>query len=124
MAFQHAGVDRRFPLDVETAAYRVTQESLTNVARHAGMQAAKLRLWAAADSLCVEVEDDGKGFNVERAANGRGEHRTGGLSGMRERVELLGGSLTIDAAPNEGTRITAVLPLTREPSLSGEPGRR
>ena len=108
VAFQHSGVDRRFPLELETAAYRVAQEALTNVARHAGVQAATLRLWAAGGALCAEVEDEGGGFEAEGAG---GAYRTGGLRGMRERVELLGGSLAVDAAPGQGTRITAVLPL-------------
>jgi len=115
-------VDRRFPLELETATYRVTQEALTNVARHARVQAATLRLWATGKSLCVEVEDNGDGFEVVTDTSENARHWTGGLSGMRERVELLGGSLTVDAAPKEGTRITAVLPLMGDPALSGEPG--
>jgi len=122
VSFQHAGVDRRFPLELETATYRVTQEALTNVARHARVQAATLRLWATGKSLCVEVEDNGDGFEVVTDTSENARHWTGGLSGMRERVELLGGSLTVDAAPKEGTRITAVLPLMGDPALSGEPG--
>jgi signal transduction histidine kinase len=129
--FQHAGVDRRFPLDLETAAYRVAQEALTNVARHAGVQEASLRVWATADALCVQVDDAGKGFDASRALSGPGldgasgtggtngtngtigAQRTGGVSGMRERVELLGGTLTIDSAPGQGTHVMAVLPLIR-----------
>ena len=122
VSFQHAGVDRRFPLELETATYRVTQEALTNVARHARVRAATLRLWATGESLCVEVEDNGDGFEVVTVTSESARHRTGGLSGMRERVELLGGNLTVDAAPKEGTRITTVLPLTGDPALSGEPG--
>ena len=110
--FQHAGVDRRFPLDLETAAYRVAQEALTNVARHAGIQEASLRVWTTADSLCVQIDDAGQGFDVTRAT--RFEGRTGGVSGMHERVELLGGTLTIDSAPGQGTHVMAVLPLARE----------
>jgi len=129
--FQHAGVDRRFRLDVETAAYRVAQEALTNVARHAGVQEASLRVWTAADALCVQVDDAGKGFDPRTVAGSgaitpgeaittagasapSGAHRTGGVSGMRERVDLLGGTLSIDSAPGQGTHIMAVLPLSRE----------
>ncbi|HEU5318250.1 MAG TPA: GAF domain-containing protein, partial [Chloroflexota bacterium] len=113
VGFQHSGVDRRFPLEIETAAYRVAQESLTNVARHAGVPEASLRVWATAEALCVQVEDSGAGFRPERVG-----HATSGVSGMRERVELLDGSLVVDSAPGEGTRVAAVLPLAAKMSAA------
>jgi PAS domain S-box-containing protein len=102
---RHDGLDRRFPSPVEITAYRVVQEALTNVVRHAGARSATVQLLADEEALTLAVRDDGRGFDLHAS------RRTGGLSGMRERVELLGGTLTIDTATEQGTLITAELPL-------------
>lgn len=104
--FQHAGLDRRFRPDVETAAYRIAQEALTNVARHAGVRAVAVRVRAEGNALTVEVEDRGRGFDGAAALR-----PSGGLGGMRERAVLLGGRLTVDSALGAGTCVTAELPL-------------
>jgi len=106
--FEHTGLDRRFPSDIETAAYRIVQEALTNVARHAGVSEATVRVWTDDHALNVQVADLGRGFDLDTA-----EHagRTGGLSGLQERGLLLGGQLTVESAPERGTRINAELPL-------------
>ena len=105
---RHAGLDRRFPPELETAAYRIIQEALTNVARHAGVREATVRVWATEDVLGVQVEDQGAGFDVEAAlASGA----SSGLLGMRERVALLDGQLTLESNPGAGTCLTAELPL-------------
>jgi signal transduction histidine kinase len=104
--FRHAGLERRFGPEVETAAYRIVQEALTNVARHAHVSAAAVRVWATADTLFVQVEDQGDGFSPAAFQGG-----AGGLSGMRERATLLGGELTVDSAPGVGTHLAARLPL-------------
>jgi signal transduction histidine kinase/DNA-binding response OmpR family regulator len=106
--FSHTGVETRPPAEVETAVYRVVQEALTNVARHAKAQSVRVRLTATESSaLTVTVEDDGAGFDAATAAHAA----TGGLGGMRERVLLLGGTLTIQSEPGKGTRIAAEMPL-------------
>jgi PAS domain S-box-containing protein len=110
VSFGQTGVERRFPTDVETAAYRIVQEALTNVARHAAVSEVMVRLWADQDSLHVQVEDQGSGFDVEASQAAAGG---GGLSGMYERAALLGGQLTIESAPGAGTCLTAALPLGR-----------
>jgi PAS domain S-box-containing protein len=114
VAFTHVGIDQRLPADVEIAAFRIVQEALTNVARHAGVRDA--RLWARRDprELSVIVEDDGRGM----AAQGRGSDASG-LTGMRERATLLGGELLVDVIETGGTRVTAILPL--RPSDDGAP---
>ena len=105
---RHANVDDcRFPREIETAAYRVAQEALTNVARHASVREAVVCLWRGQDVLGVQVEDAGVGFDPEAPARGSST----GLTGMRERVTLLGGSLTVDSAPGQGTCIVAEFPL-------------
>jgi PAS domain S-box-containing protein len=106
--FAHNGLGRRFPPEVETAAYRIAQEALTNVARHAGAAEAAVRLWVDQDRLGVQVEDRGAGFDFEAA---RAKDTSSGLSGMRERAALLGGHLAVETAPGGGTRVTAELPL-------------
>jgi signal transduction histidine kinase len=106
--FQHAGLDgHRLTPDVETAAYRVVQEALTNVARHAGVPEAVVRLCCAHDVLEVQVQDRGRGFDVTR----RPGRPAAGLDGMRERAALLGGRVIIESAPGRGTCILAELPV-------------
>ncbi len=109
---KHTGVEgRRFPPEVETAAYRIVQEALTNVARHARASEATVRLWVEATVLGVQIEDSGAGFDQEATL---ATPRSSGLAGMRERATLLGGRLTVESARGSGTRVTAELPL-REP---------
>jgi PAS domain S-box-containing protein len=113
VALRYNGLDRRFPAEVETAAYRVVQEALTNVARHARVANAHVRLLADDARLMLRVDDEGAGFVVEEALAAQA---TGGLSGMLERVRLLGGELTIESAPGVGTQVIAELPLHIRPA--------
>jgi len=109
VAFQHTGLEgRRFPPEIETAAYRIVQEALTNVARHAGVAEVAVRTWADQDVLGIQIEDRGRGFETEAALAGG----TTGLAGMYERAALLGGYLAVESAPGAGTRLTAELPLS------------
>jgi signal transduction histidine kinase len=90
--------------DLETTVYRLVQESLTNVAKHARADHARVLVGTGAGRLYVEVGDDGEGFDPAAATSGFG------LAGMRERVELSGGQLDVTAGP-QGTTVRAVLPL-------------
>jgi PAS domain S-box-containing protein len=111
VTFRRSGVEgRRFAPQAETAVYRIVQEALTNVARHAGVSDVTVRLWADGDVLGVQVEDRGVGFDPDVVPVGAST----GLSGMRERVALLGGQLTVESARRVGTRLTAELPLREE----------
>lgn len=105
---RHQGLDQRFPSEVETVAYRIIQEALNNVARHAGVVKVVVRLLADQQCLMLRIDDRGPGFELEAA---RLAHPSGGLSGMAERVRLIGGLLTIETAPGAGTQIIAELPL-------------
>jgi PAS domain S-box-containing protein len=107
--FNHAGPARRFAPELETTAYRIVQEALTNVARHAGVGEVVVRAWVDADTLTVQVEDEGAGFD---AAAVLAAGRSSGLPGMHERVRLLGGRLVIASTPGEGTQLLAELPLS------------
>ena len=121
---QVSATRRRLAEHVETAIYRTAQEALQNVAKHAGAQSARIRLSQHASRVVLEVSDDGSGFDPEaqRAASepDRGMPRpTGlGLSGMRERAELLGGTLELISAPGRGTTVRLAVPFT-PPAFSG-----
>lgn len=106
--FKHNGMERRFASELETAAYRIVQEALTNVARHAGVAGVIVRAWTDHDMLTLRIEDRGHGFDPESVWKNA---RSSGLSGVRERAILLGGRLMIDSEPGSGTTITAELPL-------------
>ena len=100
-----AADDERFAPEIETTAYRVVQEALTNVARHAGVDRAQVLCHREPDRLVLHVFDEGGGFDPEAATE------SSGLSGMRERAALAGGEFEVTSAPGEGTRVTATLPL-------------
>jgi PAS domain S-box-containing protein len=117
VAFHHANLDRRFPSEVETAAFRIVQEALTNVARHASVERVEVEVTAEATRLRARNEDRGRGFDVGAALAGP----SSGLAGMRERARLLGGRLTMDSTPGSGTRLRLVLPLTE--TTSGKAGK-
>ena len=109
--FLSLGLDGdRLPPGVETAAYRIVQEALTNVAKHAGAAWVSVVIELDWGELLLLVEDDGRGFDTGREA-----HRRLGLLGMRERLVLIGGALRVDFAPGEGTTIRASLPLDAGP---------
>jgi signal transduction histidine kinase len=97
---------RPLPPRVEAALYRICQEALTNVARHAGAGRVRVRLVATPQEVRLSVEDDGRGFDASRVPGDR--H---GLVGMRERAQMLGGALEVRSSPGEGTRVEASVPL-------------
>ncbi len=102
------------PAEVETAAYRIVQEALTNVARHAHAKKAVIRLKRSGDSLVVTVEDDGVGFDATAITDAPALLPSTGLPGMNERAQNLGGSWRIDSKPGRGTRVQADLPCSRD----------
>ncbi|HXV05632.1 MAG TPA: ATP-binding protein, partial [Solirubrobacterales bacterium] len=98
------GADRLDP-ELETAVYRLVQEALNNVAKHAGAGGVTLRVAEGDSRLDVVVADDGRGFDPAA------DHSGFGVAGMRERVELVGGELDIESVPGAGTRVMAAIPL-------------
>ena len=94
----------RFDPDIEATVYRIVQEALTNVVKHAGATRARVSVEARDGALVVAIEDDGRGLDAERAGRGFG------LLGMRERVELADGELRLGPGSKGGTRIWASLP--------------
>jgi signal transduction histidine kinase len=91
-----------------TILYRVAQEDLTNVSRHAHASRVEVNIQKLADGVCMKISDNGKSFEVERVLNTRGQKRLG-LLGMRERVEMVGGRFGIESVPDQGTTITALI---------------
>lgn len=98
--------DCELPPDPSLALFRIAQEALTNVRRHAGAHGVRLRLGLAPGWLRLEVADDGVGFDAVAAA--QGHH---GLAGMRHRVQMFAGEFVLDSRPGAGTRIAVGLPL-------------
>ncbi len=96
----------RLPFAVETTLYRIAQETLTNVWKHARARTVSIVVRRAGDRVRLVIEDDGRGFEAEPV----GSTRHLGLLGMRERAALLGGDLLVESAPGSGTRIHASIP--------------
>ncbi len=103
-----ADLGDRLPQEVETVAFRIVQEAVTNALRHAQAIRLEIHVDIKGGSLLVMVRDDGVGFDPE---DGNRERRTLGLHGMRERAQLVGGSLQILSVPGVGTTVLARLPL-------------
>ncbi|MBI5880478.1 MAG: ATP-binding protein [Chloroflexi bacterium] len=114
---QISGSEARLPREVELVFYRVAQEGLTNAVRHAQANQIKLALKREGGRLSLVVEDNGRGFDVGAmlAQPGRGL----GLLGMKERLALIGGEMTIESRPGGGTRLMASTPLTPAPIVGG-----
>ena len=113
------GVERTLPPEVDQAAYRIVQEALTNVSRHAGPASAWVHLCYTSDALEIQIDDDGAGISTTNAngtinanANGNGHNTSNrlGLMGMRERVTALGGRLHAGPRDGGGFQVRAEIP--------------
>lgn len=107
--FEARGFEQRLSPQVELALYRVVQEALTNVARHASAHQVWVDLHHQGRAVVASVRDDGRGFDP--MAVSASKEAGLGLFGMRERMALVGGQLTIESAPGRGTTVTACVPL-------------
>jgi PAS domain S-box-containing protein len=103
--------DLRLPAPLETACFRVAQDALTNVARHAGAQSVRVELRRVDGEVELTVRDDGTGFDVEAARRRAVSGQSMGLLGMEERVMLAGGRLVVDSHPGRGTEVRVRLPI-------------
>ena len=101
-----ANIDGRLPAEIETVLYRVVQEALTNVIKHAGAEHVSIVLRSRAGSVAVTIDDDGSGFAADEVREG-----ALGLLGMRERLALVGGTLEVESSPESGTTIAAEVPV-------------
>jgi two-component system NarL family sensor kinase len=107
--FEATGASHPLPARLEVGLYRIAQEALTNVARHAQAHAARVQLHVAPDQVRLMVTDDGQGFDPSTA--GAERH---GLVGLAERARLLGGRLEIESQPEQGSRVEVTVPLAGE----------
>ena len=96
----------RLPAKLETAVFRITQEALTNVVKHAEATTVRITFACGERSVALAIEDDGRGFSQARRADGGF-----GLVGMRERVASVNGALDIDSTRGAGTRLAVEIPL-------------
>jgi signal transduction histidine kinase len=112
-SFNATPTDARAPVEIETACFRIGQEALSNVARHAHARHVEVTLTAQDVALDVTVRDDGVGFNLQGMRTGLG------LMGMAERAELAGGRLDIESTPGVGTTLRALFPLPSPRSVAG-----
>ncbi|MBA3617089.1 MAG: PAS domain S-box protein [Rubrobacteraceae bacterium] len=112
--YEEALGDERLPAEVETALFRVAQEALTNVHKHAPSARVKITLQRLTNCVRLNVRDWGPGFDPEKATDGGGPGERLGLSSMRERVALLGGHLEVYSLPGEGTEVVAEIPTVQK----------
>lgn len=101
--------DEQIPDAVVTTIYRILQEALTNVYRHAGAGRVSIFIGFSGSQISLQIQDDGKGFDRKTLVPGQG----GGVSGMEERVRLLGGYFTLESTIGKGTRILILIPMNR-----------
>jgi two-component system, NarL family, sensor histidine kinase UhpB len=97
--------DEPLPSETATALYRIVQEALTNVIKHSRAGSVSILVTRKNEQVAVVIEDDGVGFDPERSPDGFG------IQGMRERIELLGGSLRVESGPETGTTLAVEVPL-------------
>ena len=112
--FNRKGKEKRLPSRVESLLFRIIQEAVYNIAKHANAKNAVIELLFKTDSIRVKIDDDGIGFDVNEAISTKARPRGLGLLGMKERVELFKGKLVIRSRPGGGTRIQIEIPLNQE----------
>jgi signal transduction histidine kinase len=118
VSFSVDGLSHRLDPLVETVFFRVAQEALTNVARHAQTDRARLSICFQKDQVILQVQDDGIGMHLQNSTGRSGW----GLAGMRERAESIGGELHLRSAPGEGTLVEVSVPIQEAQLASMEEG--
>jgi len=104
-------LETRLSPEVETALFRICQEAMSNVARHAQATAVLIEVGADAREIRISVEDDGRGFDPDAPITGE-QRKHWGIMGIRERAEILGGSAKVESAVGKGTRVEVRIPLS------------
>jgi len=114
------GSARRLPPEVETVLFRIAQEAVTNVVRHAGASRVRLGLRFGAEEVAIHVRDNGRGFEARETMDAKVERQGFGLLGIQERATLLGGRFEVQSQPGKGTDLRVWVPLS---SLRGDDGQ-
>ena len=105
-----ARIDQRLAPALELNLFRIMQEAVNNIEKHARAREVRLRIAFSGGSIVLKIQDDGRGFDSKRGKAGKGKWRGIGLTNMRERAEFLGGTCTVESAPKRGTTITVRVP--------------
>jgi two-component system sensor histidine kinase DegS len=113
--FTLTGKDKRLPSGMEVALYRLIQEAFSNVLKHANASYISLKVTFHKDSVIIQVQDNGVGFNIDQLESKIREGSHFGLMGMRERVDLVEGEIDIESSEDGGTNIQITIPLDPEP---------
>lgn len=108
--FQAVGIEEKLPAQIETALYRIIQETLNNVAKHSGAARVEVHLEHKDSTLCASITDNGKGFDLDKVLRPESPERGFGIIGMQERVSLLGGKIDIQSRPDYGTYVYIEIP--------------
>ncbi len=119
--FLRRGKERRLEAPIELALYRIVQEVLSNITRHAGASQVTIQMAFQAEGVRITIEDNGKGFAAPRSPAELASSGHFGLLGMFERADLIGGSIRIDSAPGQGTRLVVSV---SDPTVEWHPGNR
>ena len=107
--FHHEHIEQRFATTLETSIYRIIQEALNNVVKYASVQSVNVNIWTNATNINLQIMDQGIGFDPGILLDPK--KKSSGISGMRERANLLGGTLEIESSPGSGTTISVSIPL-------------
>jgi len=116
IAFDHAGIGSRLSPDTEITVFRIVQEAVHNVVKHARATEVAISLKAADGTLRIEIADNGEGFDVAAVLREKAGKQSLGILGMQERTALLHGTFAIDSHPGAGTRMTVTIPLGPPPA--------
>jgi signal transduction histidine kinase len=108
------GTSFRLPAEYETVLFRITQEALTNIAKHARATRVVVTLGFSPAEVSLQIKDNGRGFDPGLVLQRTGRSSGWGLLGMRERASLIGGQVAIESSPGQGTRIRVTVPTSRE----------
>lgn len=111
---------QHLPAYIKSTCYRIAQEAINNIVRHARASTVQIRLTCRNEIICLQVRDDGRGFNVEKTSEQALQLQQMGLLGIQERAELVEGWVWVDSAPGKGTRVEVCLPLATKEAVPME----
>ncbi len=115
--FKSRGLNKRLTPAVETTLFRIIQEAINNIAKHAEAHHVRIQLEVKSGKITANIEDDGKGFDVDAFFKSRNGVQSLGLLGIQERTKLLDGSFTLKSQVGQGTHLTVEIPLASSPSI-------
>jgi len=116
--FQASSEITRLPSHLETMLFRIAQEAISNILRHANASKVYIRLWKADQHVWLEIKDDGHGFNIEKINERAVDQKQLGLLGIKERASLVHGGVSLESSPESGTCLQVHIPLPLEDSIS------